>query len=361
MCSCTEKEANHYGRFLCSILEVVSRWHKDEKVFDQECAKFPGFVTKFTEKDPVHVDYESYRHVCHKWHYRLTKAFILCLDSENYIQIRNSLFVLIKINPFFPVIASFAQAIEKRVEATRNNEKDKRPDLFALATSYAGKLRLKKPSFVAEGEFHLKAESKTKKSTPPASEVRPTEPEGPAPPPTVAVTIKKDKDSPREGPSSFTTIKAPEVVSNGKNGSSEPSVKPTSRIVSTSNIRLKKDSSEINDNGKLSTKARDASKSSSSKPKSSSTGDIEDVKKSDDRKTTSSSTSSASLSKKTEKESSTKDTSSSSRGPKRDRITTVKSTERESKSSVGDEPPQKIIKTSPRRGDRSTDNGKDRG
>lgn len=134
MCSCTENEANHYGRFLASILEVVSRWHKDKAVFDIECAKFPGFVTKFTEKDPVHVDYESYRHVCHKWHYRLTKAFILCLDSEDYLQIRNSLLILTKIQAFFPVITSFAQAIEKRVENTRTNEKDKRPDIYALAT-----------------------------------------------------------------------------------------------------------------------------------------------------------------------------------------------------------------------------------
>ena len=158
MSLCTENEANHYGRFLCALQETVMRWHKDKNVFEkvstscfikiqavicqiiiiisfqQECAKYPGFVTKFFEKDPVHVDYENYRHVCHKWHYRLTKAFILCLDSGDYIQIRNSIIVLTKLLPYFPVMLSFAQAIERRVDNIRSVEKEKRPDLYALAT-----------------------------------------------------------------------------------------------------------------------------------------------------------------------------------------------------------------------------------
>ena len=136
-------------------------WHKDKAVFDKECAKYPGFVTKFCEKDPIHVDFENYRHVCHKWHYRLTKAFILCLDSGDYIQIRNSLIILTKLLPQFPVMISFAQAIERRVENIRNDEKEKRPDLFALATGYSGQLKARKSSFIPESEFHIKENKKT--------------------------------------------------------------------------------------------------------------------------------------------------------------------------------------------------------
>ncbi|XP_054160183.1 THO complex subunit 2-like [Oppia nitens] len=160
MCSCTENEANHYGRFLCALLETVMNWHKDKDVFNKECAKFPGFVTKFCEKDPVHVDFENYRHVCHKWHYRLTKAFILCLDSGDYIQIRNSLIILTKVLPQFPVMISFAQAIERRVDNIRNEEKEKRPDLYALATGYSGQLKSKKSTFIPESEFHIKETKK---------------------------------------------------------------------------------------------------------------------------------------------------------------------------------------------------------
>ena len=157
MSSFTENEANNYGRFLCSVLKTIMTWHKDKNVFDKECAKYPGFVSKFCEKDPVHVDYESYRHVCHKWHYRLTKAFIICLDSGEFLQIRNSLIVLTRILPYLPTITSFGLAIEKRVDQIKEKEKEKRPDLFALATGYSGQLKQKKSSFISEDKFHIKA------------------------------------------------------------------------------------------------------------------------------------------------------------------------------------------------------------
>ncbi len=100
------------------------------------------------------VDYENYRHVCHKWHYKMAKALVVCLESKDYVQvrsflrdiflfclrvikvtlhtqsyqicdligffhlfqIRNALTVLTKILPHFPVIANLAGVIEKRIE-----------------------------------------------------------------------------------------------------------------------------------------------------------------------------------------------------------------------------------------------------
>ena len=56
------------------------------------------------------------RHVCHKWHYKITKAMVVCLDSGDYVQIRNALIVLIRILPHFPVLAKLAQIVEKKVE-----------------------------------------------------------------------------------------------------------------------------------------------------------------------------------------------------------------------------------------------------
>ncbi|KPM11917.1 THO complex subunit 2-like protein, partial [Sarcoptes scabiei] len=149
------------------VAKVMNRLEKEKHLWFgpninkmDECAKYPGFVTKFCEKDPVHIDYESYRHVCHKWHYRLTKAFILCLDSGDYIQIRNSLIVLTKLLSHFPVMISFAQAIERRLDKIRNEEKEKRPDLFALATGYSGQLKSRKSTFIPESEFHEKENKK---------------------------------------------------------------------------------------------------------------------------------------------------------------------------------------------------------
>jgi len=68
----------------------------------QECGQYPGFVTVFRKGDSSNqkadqLDYENYRHVVHKWHFRITKAMVACIESGNYIQIRNALIVLTKV------------------------------------------------------------------------------------------------------------------------------------------------------------------------------------------------------------------------------------------------------------------------
>lgn len=54
--------------------------------------------------------------MCHKWHYKITKAMVVCLDSGDYVQIRNALIVLIRVLPHFPVLEKLAQIIERKVE-----------------------------------------------------------------------------------------------------------------------------------------------------------------------------------------------------------------------------------------------------
>ena len=74
-------------------------------------------ITYFLSKQgDDHVDFENYRHVCHKWHYKIAKALVVCLESKDFVQIRNSLIVLTKIIQFFPVIQNLATVIEKRIE-----------------------------------------------------------------------------------------------------------------------------------------------------------------------------------------------------------------------------------------------------
>ena len=89
-----------------------------QKVYDEECANYPGFKTVFrsggtgkagandsaSSNKEDHLDFENYRHVCHKWHFKITKSIINCLESGDYLLIRNSLIILTKIAPFFPRI-----------------------------------------------------------------------------------------------------------------------------------------------------------------------------------------------------------------------------------------------------------------
>lgn len=41
---------------------------------------------------------------------------VVCLDSGDYVQIRNALIVLIRVMPHFPVLAKLAQIIERKIE-----------------------------------------------------------------------------------------------------------------------------------------------------------------------------------------------------------------------------------------------------
>ncbi|XP_017009765.2 THO complex subunit 2 isoform X3 [Drosophila takahashii] len=196
--SCTEGEATRYGRFLCAMLETVMRWHADQAVFNKECANYPGFVTKFRVSNQFseandHVGYENYRHVCHKWHYKITKAIVFCLDSKDFMQIRNALIILMRILPHYPVLAKLAQIIERKVDKVREEEKTKRPDLYVIASSYIGQLKLKTAHMLKESDFHQMAERPTKES--PASAGAPsagikTEKLSPISPPLIAQATK---------------------------------------------------------------------------------------------------------------------------------------------------------------------------
>ena len=127
---------------MLGLLETVMSWHADPVTFENECAQYPGFLTVFrnalntsstSSNKQEKLDYENFRHVCHKWHYKLTKSFIVCLESEEYIQMRNALIILTKILPHYPKITGFCGALDKRVEKIKLTEKEKRQDLHTLA------------------------------------------------------------------------------------------------------------------------------------------------------------------------------------------------------------------------------------
>ncbi|XP_065124054.1 THO complex subunit 2 [Paramisgurnus dabryanus] len=169
--SCTENESRRYGRFLCCMLETVTRWHSDRAVYEKECGNYPGFLTIFRASGfdggnkADQLDYENFRHVVHKWHYKLTKASVHCLETGEYTHIRNILIVLTKILPWYPKVLNLGQALECRVHKIFQEEKEKRPDLYALAMGYSGQLKGRKVHMVPENEFHHK-EQPVRSATP---------------------------------------------------------------------------------------------------------------------------------------------------------------------------------------------------
>ncbi|ESO04771.1 hypothetical protein HELRODRAFT_191720 [Helobdella robusta] len=160
--SCTENEAHRYGRFLCCVLNDIMRWHSDKNIYDRECANYPGFVTVFRSPNTTsnaiadNLDYENFRHVVHKWHYSITRVAVNCLESSDYIQIRNMIIVLTKILSNYPRVMKLGAALERRVEKVVEVEKEKRQDLYVLALAYLGQLKSTKKHWVQDYQFHKK-------------------------------------------------------------------------------------------------------------------------------------------------------------------------------------------------------------
>ena len=142
------------GHFLYQLLEMIGRWHNSESVYTAECANTPGFISMMKSSasgnEKQNLDYENYRHITFKWHFKLTKSLVVCLESKDYIQIRNGLILLTKvcinednvlsqslslsqILPHYPKVQHLSMALEKRVGKIIEEEKEKRQDLYILA------------------------------------------------------------------------------------------------------------------------------------------------------------------------------------------------------------------------------------
>ena len=78
------------------MLEMVSRWHGDKELYDNECAKYPGFLTILratNSEKATYLDYENFRHVCYKWQYKLTKVCNMYYTLSDKISVDKILLV----------------------------------------------------------------------------------------------------------------------------------------------------------------------------------------------------------------------------------------------------------------------------
>ncbi|XP_055499527.1 THO complex subunit 2 isoform X3 [Leucoraja erinacea] len=251
--SCTENEASRYGRFLCSMLDTVTKWHSDRTIYDKECGNYPGFLTILRASGfdggnkADQLDYENFRHVVHKWHYKLTKASVHCLETGEYVHIRNILIVLTKVLPWYPKVLNLGQALERRVHKICQEEKEKRPDLYALAMGYSGQLKSRKAYMVPENEFHHK--------DPPARSATPaTVQNGPgtaAQPAAATTNAAKADESTNEDTDKLTKEKSQSAIkSTNKTANTTPKVTASNGTNSINSIKITKEKEEKEKSGK---------------------------------------------------------------------------------------------------------------
>jgi cell division septation protein DedD len=117
------------------------------------------------------LQYSDFRSVLHKWHVRLhkvslidcinnydintrtiPKAFISCLESKDYIKMRNAIVVLDKISDYFPIIKQIGMHIEGKMAGILQAES--REDLKLLLTRYDASLKRNSSKWIPIEQFH---------------------------------------------------------------------------------------------------------------------------------------------------------------------------------------------------------------
>ena len=150
--SCTEYEAGRLGKFLNETLTQLSVWKGDEATYEKECTAVSGFNMKFADPSSKKVSYEEFVKLVYKWHLRIAKSFLSCLEGDNYLEIRNSLMVLTKVVKVFPAISRIGAHILRKVEKIKEN--DERGDLKTMAARYLAMLQREKPRWKADNHFN---------------------------------------------------------------------------------------------------------------------------------------------------------------------------------------------------------------
>ncbi|XP_019437447.1 PREDICTED: THO complex subunit 2-like isoform X2 [Lupinus angustifolius] len=152
ICCCTEYEAGRLGRFLYETLKIAYYWKSDESIYERECGNMPGFAVYYRYPNSQRVTYGQFIKVHWKWIHRITRLLIQCLESSEYMEIRNALIMLTKISGVFPVTRKSGINLEKRVAKIKSDERE---DLKVLATGVAAALAARKPSWVNDEEFGM--------------------------------------------------------------------------------------------------------------------------------------------------------------------------------------------------------------
>ncbi|GAA5887200.1 hypothetical protein JCM5296_004560 [Sporobolomyces johnsonii] len=152
--SCTENEARNYGRFLYDVLGDIYKWHKDEKAYKDEAIadKLHGFMRHIPQPGaavPTPADFyphEDFHKAVNKWHTHMVVGFQESFKSGEYMHIKNSILVLTKIAPYFPIEHSHGTRLERSVSELILAEK--REDLKILAQGYKAVLAKRKRHWI---------------------------------------------------------------------------------------------------------------------------------------------------------------------------------------------------------------------
>ena len=150
----TNYEAGRLGTFLGATLATVRRWKDDvDGAFARDCEDSVGFAMRPSEGDAgKKASREDFYKLAHKWHVRVGKAFINCLEETEYMSLRNALAVLTRVTSEFPATRRVGAHILRAAEKIQKT--DARGDLKTVAARYLAMLNKAKSGWVSDHGFN---------------------------------------------------------------------------------------------------------------------------------------------------------------------------------------------------------------
>jgi len=142
----TDHEARCLGIFLRALFEPLKRWRLDKSQYEKEAASKLGFSVAIGS--PARCSYDQYCTVFSKWHDKITKIIIHCLDKYGNHG-RACLLVLIKLVGVYPARKRTSITLMEKLDPLKQQEKYK--DVQAMAYRYY--TLLDKHNFSLEEDF----------------------------------------------------------------------------------------------------------------------------------------------------------------------------------------------------------------
>ncbi|KAG6850048.1 hypothetical protein H0H93_001864, partial [Arthromyces matolae] len=152
--SCSEYEAHNYGRFLSGILSDMFKWYSDEAAYMMDNRTKVGgknvynpglqrtWFNKSVTLDSL-LDWPSFQRILRKWHKKLAKCFIDCIQTGEFMHVYNTIIILKELLPVFPLAAVSITDTGASLDAAMDRflENEERGDLKILGKAYSAALK----------------------------------------------------------------------------------------------------------------------------------------------------------------------------------------------------------------------------
>ncbi|TFK73010.1 hypothetical protein BDN72DRAFT_791474, partial [Pluteus cervinus] len=245
--SCSEYEARNYGRFLLGILDDLKAWFDSKEAYNtdnqikvgKKTAFLPGFSLVYKNKGGSAEEWSNFKTILHKWHRKLAKSFIDCIETGEFMHVYNTIIVLKEILPVFPTMKTAEHGIPCGVILDHAIdtflEKEERGDLKILGRAYSASLKKREAAWKPQTNGVATPSSQTQAGTPTTEKRNPIS--GPLPTPPTAPNAHNANDSRRAQPTQ-STPSAPraQLLNNTHPQSAEKPTLPTSSKFSLNDI-----------------------------------------------------------------------------------------------------------------------------